>query len=330
MDTRFKQYAIETPTFTDRKMSFVISTAAPDRDNDTINPKGWHLDNYLKNPVVLWAHDYGAMPVAKTTRLVSTDKGLEAEITFPAPGKYAWADTVHDMLKDGFLNATSVGFKAHKAEPNSERKGFDFHEQELLEFSIVPVPSNPEALVTQRQSRADKAVIKQWCAEIKQWADKAGMEMEPDEDECPKADCPMKQAGKALAALLPLQEFADFLKDVETEANGKPIEIERVAKLLELNGLTKKIDTPKGLTAEDVKALIADAIKPPEPTDFLVLEPSDEKFLDLDTFELETDEIDLTPADLAEIVKASTRTALAETVGAGIQQAINRLRGCVD
>jgi hypothetical protein len=54
------------------------------------------------------------------------------------------------MVKRGFLRATSVGFrpKRDKYSWNEERGGIDFEEQELLEFSVVPVPSNPEALLS--------------------------------------------------------------------------------------------------------------------------------------------------------------------------------------
>ena len=36
-------------------MRFVISTGAVDRDGDTIDPKGWDLTAYRRNPTVLLA-----------------------------------------------------------------------------------------------------------------------------------------------------------------------------------------------------------------------------------------------------------------------------------
>jgi HK97 family phage prohead protease len=135
------------------------------------------MSHFRKNPVVLWAHDYNQLPVAKATNLSITEQGLAADIQFPPRGVYPFADTVHDMLKAGFLSATSVGFKPSEHEENADRSkngrsGFDFKKQELLEFSIVPVPSNPEALVTQRHAQVDQAVVKQWCAQITEWASK--------------------------------------------------------------------------------------------------------------------------------------------------------------
>ena len=36
----------------------VINTADVDRDRDRVMPSGVKLDNYSKNPIVQWAHDY--------------------------------------------------------------------------------------------------------------------------------------------------------------------------------------------------------------------------------------------------------------------------------
>ena len=40
----------------DRTMTFVISNGGVDGDNDTIDPSGWDLENFRRNPVVLWSH----------------------------------------------------------------------------------------------------------------------------------------------------------------------------------------------------------------------------------------------------------------------------------
>jgi HK97 family phage prohead protease len=132
-----------------RQISFVISTAAVDRQGDTISVAGWRLENFLKNPVVLFAHRYDQLPVARAISVSMTPTALKAVAEFPAKGLYALADTVYEMLKGGFLRATSVGFRPVKSARNEERPGYalDFIEQELLEFSVVPVPCNPEALM---------------------------------------------------------------------------------------------------------------------------------------------------------------------------------------
>ncbi|MHC4745028.1 MAG: hypothetical protein ACYS8Z_24185, partial [Planctomycetota bacterium] len=49
----------------ERTVTAVISTGAIDRDGEVLLPKGVVLEAYLKNPVVLWAHDYWDKPIGK-------------------------------------------------------------------------------------------------------------------------------------------------------------------------------------------------------------------------------------------------------------------------
>jgi hypothetical protein len=51
------------------------------------------------------------------------------------------------LIDAGMLNACSVGFRPLEQTYDSVRGGTTFLRQELLEFSVVPVPANPEALV---------------------------------------------------------------------------------------------------------------------------------------------------------------------------------------
>ena len=160
-NTIYKQLPTRVEAVGDRRLRFVISTDAVDRDNDTINQSGWKLDSFLRNPVVLFAHDYSSLPVAKCTDLRLNNGQLIATAEFPPEGLYPFADQVFAMLKDGFLNATSVGFRPVRATPNAMRGGTDFTEQELLEFSIVPVPANPEAVMVGR-SVNNTAAYRKW------------------------------------------------------------------------------------------------------------------------------------------------------------------------
>jgi|CXWL01.1.fsa_nt_gi HK97 family phage prohead protease len=142
----------------DRKMSFTISTAAIDRDGDTIDPKGWELDNYKRSPVVLWAHDHTTPPIGRASNLWTDAKGLHATVEFPPRGIHALADQVHDLVKAGFLSATSVGFIPKESRPI--KTGQAITRAELLEFSICSIPSNPQALVLQRSY--DRAAVAKW------------------------------------------------------------------------------------------------------------------------------------------------------------------------
>lgn len=154
----------------DKPVHFIISTSSFDRDNDTIKSKGFTLKNFRKNPVVLFAHDARSLPIGKSTKIFATDNTLEAFTAFTPEELNPLGDTVRRMIKAGFLNATSVGFKPDKFERRGfeDENGFgtDFIKQDLLEFSVVPVPANPEALVQARSLGIDMGPVKQWAEEV--------------------------------------------------------------------------------------------------------------------------------------------------------------------
>lgn len=122
------------------KYRVLASTSAVDRQGDSVDQMGWDLKNFLSNPVILWAHNYSELPVAKATDIKITDAGLECEFEFASAEGNPKAQQVKTLFEEGFLNAVSVGFIP------KERKGNSITKSELLEISIVPVPANQEAL----------------------------------------------------------------------------------------------------------------------------------------------------------------------------------------
>lgn len=139
----------------DRTLRFIGSDETPDRDGDVISVDGWDVNNYVKNPVFLWAHDYSIPPVGKATNVYRDSGKLLFDIKFPDTGIYPFADLVYNLYKGGFLNATSVGFIGREAIARDDeavkdlpewRRGVKFQRQELLELSAVPIPSNPAAI----------------------------------------------------------------------------------------------------------------------------------------------------------------------------------------
>ena len=73
-------------------------------------PDGWQLDAYMKNPVVLWAHDYRMPPVALARTMERTISGLVSEAEFIDIPEHPFARMVAALVKIGALRATSVGF----------------------------------------------------------------------------------------------------------------------------------------------------------------------------------------------------------------------------
>lgn len=121
----------------------IASTPTKDRHLDTVNPKGWDLKNFKKNPVLLWAHDYSTPPVGKVTNIKLVGDNLQFKAKFADTN---FARDMFRLFKDGFLNAFSVGFIA-KEFGDMAKEEYTYMKQELLEISCVPVPANAEALI---------------------------------------------------------------------------------------------------------------------------------------------------------------------------------------
>jgi HK97 family phage prohead protease len=166
-----KQFISEVKVHDDaaRELQFTISTASIDRHGDKINQAGWRLDAYRKNPVVLWAHSYDGFPVAKSKSIWAEGDALKSIAAFVPNDNQAVgrrAQGVYDLYKGGFLSATSVGFLPIKwawTEDSDRKYGVDFEEQELLEYSLVPVPANAEALIEARGMGVDIEPVLEWA-----------------------------------------------------------------------------------------------------------------------------------------------------------------------
>lgn len=178
----YKNFESELKVADDVKRTLLvrISTSNPDRSKDTVQPDGMQYDHFMKNPVVLFAHNYASKPIAKCTSLKVDSKGVTATVEFTPEGLYQEADVIYEMYKQGFLNAWSIGFMPQKdGYEENEFGGYNFKTWELFEFSSVPVPDNPEALTIMRSKgiNVDAVVEKE---ESKK--DEAEKPAEPKED----------------------------------------------------------------------------------------------------------------------------------------------------
>jgi HK97 family phage prohead protease len=137
------------------KLSVVASDESVDRYGDIIRVDGWELDEYRKNPIVLFGHS--ATDPVGTAEVRVTGKKLIADITLGAPGTTPMVDAVRALVDQKILKAVSVGFQPTK-EPNEIKDpktnewtgGYEWVGQQLLENSIVSIPANPNALTLAR------------------------------------------------------------------------------------------------------------------------------------------------------------------------------------
>ena len=138
-------------------VSFVASTASPDRYSDIIDQRGWDTRNFEKNPVVLLNHDSSELPIGKGN--VSIKNGqLVIDVEFDDQDPKA--QEVKRKAQNGFMNAVSVGFRPLESKARYElpkdnkyygTKGTYFSKAELLEVSIVTIPANGEATMLEQR-----------------------------------------------------------------------------------------------------------------------------------------------------------------------------------
>lgn len=138
-----------------RTVTFVLSTDAVDRDGDRILLDAWDLARYRKNPVVLWAHNSHTLPVAKSLHETLSDGALRSTAQFTTRDENPLGDTVFRLYQGGYLNAVSIGGMPKRYEwvdTEDRAFGMDIHEIELYEYSAVPIPAHPDALVSASKS----------------------------------------------------------------------------------------------------------------------------------------------------------------------------------
>lgn len=181
--SKIKQYAFgeiraidKAKAEEDRYVEFVISSAAKDRHDSVLNMKGWNLDNFNANPIVGYQHNvYGdnlCYPDNPDNVLGPGRAFLEGDkliggITFETKDINPLAEKIFRKVLNGTLRATSVGFMEVGNGENritKDDKGniidetYYFAGQELLEFSIVNIPSNPQAVGRSISNHADAAL----------------------------------------------------------------------------------------------------------------------------------------------------------------------------
>mgnify|MGYP000379063229 FL=1 len=133
-------------------MEFVLCDATVDRYGDIVEPTGWQLAKFKKNPIALFGHS-SSFPIG-TWENVRVESGrLLGRLALAAQGTSARIDELRGLVEQGVLRAVSVGFRPIESEPINPKEpygGQRYKKQELLETSLVAVPANPAALAVAR------------------------------------------------------------------------------------------------------------------------------------------------------------------------------------
>lgn len=138
----------------ERTAEFVISTEAPDTWGTVFKIAGWKLDRYEKNPIVCYAHrSWSENPdaIIGTSEVFVEGEQLIGRVRFESADINPLAEKVFQKVLAGTLRMASIGANPIRGHWGDEKLGEDkdiiyFDEQELVEWSIVPLGSNPEAL----------------------------------------------------------------------------------------------------------------------------------------------------------------------------------------
>jgi HK97 family phage prohead protease len=135
----------------------VASDESLDSHGSILKADGWDLKRYATNPVIMWAHNTGGglkstQPEDVLGRGEAKVEGsrLIADLYFSPAGMNPKADLVFSQMQNKIIRGISVGF--NPLEYHFENQGGDneiivFDKMELIEISVVPVPSNPNTLV---------------------------------------------------------------------------------------------------------------------------------------------------------------------------------------
>ena len=135
-----------------------IAANAEARDDFELVLSGVKTENYMRNPVVMWAHDTigvtdsGGLPVGRTTSLSRGDgDAIVAEFEFLPDDPFA--DRVRNAWDQGYIRAASISWKPEDVEEVD--RGFRINTSDMLEWSIVAIPADPDALRTAHQRMLD-------------------------------------------------------------------------------------------------------------------------------------------------------------------------------
>lgn len=129
-------------------MSYVLSDDTVDRMGDVVDPNGWDLKWFKRNPIALFQHN-GSFPIGTWKNVRVENNQLVADLEPAQRGTSQRIDEIISLIEQDILRATSVGFLPTESEPLDKNKpygGQRYTKQQLLETSIVSVPANPAAL----------------------------------------------------------------------------------------------------------------------------------------------------------------------------------------
>ena len=123
-----------------------VTTSEMDRQNENILTAGIDTGTWEKTGMpVLYGHDYSGLPIGKGLSFKSLKNKMTSRFQL-AVEEYPFAKTVAALIKGGYLNSVSIGGIVKEWSDDYKT----IAKMEMVEFSVVPVPANANAIITGR------------------------------------------------------------------------------------------------------------------------------------------------------------------------------------
>ena len=244
---------------------YILTKQVPDRSNEVVLIDGINLNNYSKNPSVLFNHNQDLI-VGKGYDLRKTDDILYSKVEFQEETQIG--KEIKSLVDKGFIKAISIGFIPlnYVSVPLTKemKESGQFYpytndvliytDVELLEFSFVNVPANQEAVTNLLGE--ESVIVKNWDLEPveKSIDDKRIVYKSFDIDTILKSGAVLNKTNmsKIKDAITNLQEV---LSSAEPEANTEQKElVEEVIEVIEIENKSIRFN-------EEIKKEILNNIK---------------------------------------------------------------------
>lgn len=156
-----------------REREFIISTERKDSHGTIIRMDGWQIDDYNRAGAFYYQHQTtgGFLSDANPDNALGPATAYKEGSRLMGVGMFEpekinpLAEKILGKVDYGTMRATSVGFMAEsghwgREKDNEDPKTYYFDKQRLVEWSIVHVPSNPDAIKKSMESM-DKYLLEQ-------------------------------------------------------------------------------------------------------------------------------------------------------------------------
>ena len=210
------------------KYTMIISKEVEDRAGDVVLVSGVDFKNYKKNPIVLVDHDYRIEKIVGKTKNIKVEgKTLVAEFSFVDTETGRLAEKLYN---EGFLKASSIGFIPK--ERSEDRKTIT--KSELLEWSLVAVPCNADALSLDKKEIEEG--IEKGLILVKE---------EPEQEEAEETEDELKQIRADLSEIKSMLKLLTDNKENE----------ERIEEIKEKKATIQSINNALSLALQNIKKI---------------------------------------------------------------------------